>query len=978
MEQPVRDDTTLGALSAGARPDDELDAAHALARVRRAMFGRGSGGIQLSRYLLQERLGSGGEGAVYAAHDPELGRRVAVKLLSRGDSGREVHERLLKEARTLAAINHPNVVSVYDAGEYDLEEEGMGRGVFTVMELLQGDTVDAWVASQTPPLSALLDAFVQAARGLQAVHEAGLVHRDIKPQNILVSTTGRVVIADFGVAEYGESTDHVMDSQRLDAHESGTPRYMSPEQRAGRPPNARGDQWSFCATLWAAIFGAPPPHPENLKDKAPPGGFPDTPRVPRHVRRVLMRGLSPNPTARYPSMAALIDRLDRRRVQRRRTYQLIAGGGLVGVGLALVASLTGSPRCEDASALLKEAWNPARANRIEAITTPELRTTLDDYATKWIRARKQSCRDSRARDEATRRKSAAGLACLERGLRSFRVTVDVLLDPHPAVMASADNLVARLPDHTQCLENPPAVLNPPSPTPPEISAALFRTSIISSAGEHDEALDLLNEMDPRDLTPSSAARWHGVRSRIHMRRGETAKAEADMYEASRMAVEGGDEDFAVRVLIDLAHAVGQESSRLGEASRILAQAAARTEAANLGADTRASLHLEEGNLRISADEFEEAREKFETVRKICEEGKCRNTKLIASALNGLGSLHYSQGRYEEARSHFLQHLSRSTDSHGVPTTTAWPSLFNLGLVAMDTGRHEEARAWFLRAEDVAGNRSAWRFHYGHAMLAAREDDLDAADRHLDAASAALARSAPRSMWALDLEVMRARVASLRGNPKVAYERLVAVRDQAQREYGAAHERTRDTLEEMGITAAAMGNTQACVDHHRHVLELRRAHLTSPHPYLARSQHELGRCLLRQGKVEEAHRLLRLAERTWVDAVGPFAPRSLDMERDLARAEWWSGLSAQAQDRVERALALMPDTQAPEHHRADLEFALAQIVERQDPARALALALDAHATYDRLGPRYRRASEEIQAWISNPPDRGSPAAAPTAP
>src|SRR5262249_14386198 len=260
---------------------------------------------RLGRYVTLNCLGAGGMGSVYAAWGLGLHRRVALKILHEG-SRRQL---LLREAPALAQLKHPTVVTVHDVG---VAEER----VFIAMELVEGRSLRRWLLDAPRGRAAILATFLQAARGLAAAHDAGMVHRDFKPDNVLVGDDGVVRVADFGLARATrESQDAppsvpAAPSPLLTHHMTrtgaavGTPRYMSPEQRDGRPADARSDQYSFCVALWEALFGE---HPV-LKEEA---ARPERPSVPARLRAAIARGLSESPDARWPSMTALADELGR-------------------------------------------------------------------------------------------------------------------------------------------------------------------------------------------------------------------------------------------------------------------------------------------------------------------------------------------------------------------------------------------------------------------------------------------------------------------------------------------------------------------------------------------------------------------------------------------------------------------------------------------------------------------------------------------
>src|SRR5690606_13584986 len=226
-------------------------------------------GSTVDRFVVLSVIGEGGNGRVYAAYDPELDRQIALKLLERGRPASDDSEdaRVRREAQALAKITHPNVVTVYDVGQHQ------GR-LYLAMEFVSGRTLRAWVRSQRPSWREIVDAIVAAGHGLLAVHEAGLVHRDVKPDNIMIGDDGRVRVMDFGLAR--EGNEPVVTARR-DGDElrsatsltrtgalAGTPAYMAPEQHLGQPFDARTDQFALCVSLWELLYGERPFAGANL------------------------------------------------------------------------------------------------------------------------------------------------------------------------------------------------------------------------------------------------------------------------------------------------------------------------------------------------------------------------------------------------------------------------------------------------------------------------------------------------------------------------------------------------------------------------------------------------------------------------------------------------------------------------------------------------------------------------------------------
>ncbi len=306
-------------------------------------------GKQLGRFTLVERLGAGAMGVVWRAEDPQLGRHVALKVLKRADAG--LTERLVREARSMAQVNHPNVVTVYEVGE------ATDGTMFIAMELVTGQSLRSWqkVGKRTVPV--LVEAYIAAARGLAAAHAAGLVHRDFKPDNVLVGDDGRIRVTDFGLAAAKpvEPSDVVAMGARpsrasigdvnltTSGSVLGTPAYMAPEQFTGGNVDSRTDQFNFCVSLYEALFGERPYEGKSfteLGDNVMFGRLKDPPEdahVSPALRAILLRGLSVKPGDRFATMDELITELGRDRARPWR-WTAIGAAALAGVlGLGLVA-----------------------------------------------------------------------------------------------------------------------------------------------------------------------------------------------------------------------------------------------------------------------------------------------------------------------------------------------------------------------------------------------------------------------------------------------------------------------------------------------------------------------------------------------------------------------------------------------------------------------------------------------------------------
>lgn len=331
---------------------------------------------RIGRFEIKGRLGAGGMGMVFEGRDTTLDRRIAVKLLRLDDTGSQSDEasaRLLREAQALARLSHPNVIQVYEVGTWREQ-------VFVAMEFIDGQTFEDWQRDPDLPWQEVLRAYVDAGRGLMAAHDAGIVHRDFKPSNVMRARDGRVVVLDFGLARHThEGAESELDDpdddfesrvtrRRASASASmwrrtlddaigtpltatgavmGTPAYMAPEQHEGLHTDARTDQFAFCVALYEALYGERPFEGGSLamlasaviEGRVRPA--PEYTRVPNWAREVLLRGLAVDPAKRYDSMHELLEALDQVPERGRRLRLALAAAGAVGLGLAAWAYFKG-------------------------------------------------------------------------------------------------------------------------------------------------------------------------------------------------------------------------------------------------------------------------------------------------------------------------------------------------------------------------------------------------------------------------------------------------------------------------------------------------------------------------------------------------------------------------------------------------------------------------------------------------------------
>ncbi|MEM6989678.1 MAG: serine/threonine-protein kinase, partial [Myxococcota bacterium] len=378
------------------RPRDPAAANRLLAKLEGALLD-GPVDAGVARYVPLEKIGAGGLGTVYAAYDPELDRKVAVKFVRTDPEGVNARARLVREAQAMAQLNHPNVAAVHDVGT-------VGNEVFIAMELVDGVTLSGWWRAEKRSWKQVRDMMLQAGRGLSAAHAAGLVHRDFKPPNVLVGTDGRVRVLDFGLARTwhndvpaprfvpaaGKGVDANLTDSRLLL---GTPAYMAPEQITGGSVGPAADQFAFCATLFEGIHGARPFQGDDvskLMQSVIDGRVtrPTSPaRIPAWLHKTIKRGMSTDPAQRFPSMDALLFALEHDRRSRRKQWFVAATVAVVSIVAALlgVFLLRPVPTEEDrawVAALAAEAREAAEKGRYlyPPPDSPDIET-----AYQWVR-----------------------------------------------------------------------------------------------------------------------------------------------------------------------------------------------------------------------------------------------------------------------------------------------------------------------------------------------------------------------------------------------------------------------------------------------------------------------------------------------------------------------------------------------------------------------------------------------------------------
>ncbi len=796
-------------------------------------------------FRIERRLGAGGMGVVYLAHDQSLGRAVAVKL-HRASGGLE---RLHREAMAMARLAHPNVIAVHEVGR-------VGDSVFVAMEYVEGGTFRAWRKARVRPWREVLERCLAAGAGLAAAHDAGLVHRDFKPENILVGDDGRVRVGDFGLARAiddagadlvatdantlddtgGSSPSGITSpsgsqkpSDRLTMTGAvlGTPAYMAPEQFVGSAVDVRADQFAFAVVTWEALYGARPfagKDVSTLRAAIAAGAVNPAPRssqVPARLRRVLVRALAAEPAARYPSVRVLLAELAAAAAPRRRWIAVVAGAvALAAGGTALaLASRTPDDPCAAATADVDRILPAALIARLQAAlaAAPGDRDALQLIDRRVVGthaayrdASRQVCQAVRVSRELAPALEGRATACLRYRARAAAVILDddALLRDAPATYALRLRAVPWL---GPCLDSVALAATTPPPAGPaaEARALLLAAYADAAADRAAAALERLGQAEAlAPIDPGNAPLLALVRGRLAYdadRHAEAERLTIDAYYAAQAVDDTdvylealaqvlrfyGDDRFEPAKLepwIRTAQAVVQKDRRRARQG-VMIVLRALTAAADRRGDGAAAVEWAEQAAALAADAVDPLQR--------------------AEADYGLAQAYAAAGRYQESRERYEAALPSMERTYGATHPHHVSALTNYGLVLLE-GSHGEAAAAVAERARVAlaawpaarsGDRATALLNLG-VLLSSRPETF---------AEARAAFVASRDLFAglygpdhPDVALAEVNVAVIdlkRGDASgalAAYERALVIQ---QRAYGHDHFEVGTTL--YNITAAAL-------------------------------------------------------------------------------------------------------------------------------------------------------------------------------
>ena len=713
---------------------------------------------EIGRYLILDELGRGAMGVVFAAYDPQLDRKVALKLIQGAPNSTIAGERLLREAQAMARLQHPNVIAVHDAGVH------LGD-VYVAMELFDGVTLAKWMREKHG-WRETCELFLSAAAGLSAAHQAGLVHRDFKPANVMVGPRGEVKVLDFGLARvehrpHAELESSQPNDMRLTqtGKVMGTPAYMAPEQWEGAELNAAADQFAFCVALFEALYGQRPfdgDRTETLMASVLRGKprEPERGDVPRGIHAVVLRGLAPAKADRFASMDALAAALRRELVGRGRKG-IWAAVAVVGIGVAAVYYGQAEP-CPSARERLDGVWDDAVAGGIRdafaAIDTAlageaaeRVDASLARYAEGWVEANREACEATRVLGRQSEEVLSRRVACLERHRTALETVTSMLQGIDAGTVPRADRIVSALEPHARCLAIDALASGRGSAEQEALVLSAIDEAWLKSAAGDLEGAIALAEGAAADADGSPWLRSWATLAHAKMvsEAGRPTEATPLFEAALTAALETDDAGLQANVMASLAYGVAVETpqaavkwidrakavrSRLppnpneeaalrGDAASVYRAAGLLDDALveaqravelhrGLGADGELGLSvalMSIGHTYWDLERADDAMEAYRESASLRESLHGKHHPRYAASLQSIGTAHYLRKEYEAAYAAMAEALPILEATLGPDDLSVAHTVNNMGLAAMWMDRFDEAERLLRRAMAIRKN-----------------------------------------------------------------------------------------------------------------------------------------------------------------------------------------------------------------------------------------------------------------------------------
>jgi tetratricopeptide (TPR) repeat protein len=891
-------------------------------------------------------------GVVYAAYDPRLDRRVAIKVLH--VEGERARARILAEARALAKLSHPNVVTVYDASD-------TGEDLFIAMEYVAGRSLRAWLAERPRRTEEIIDVLVRAGRGIAAAHATHLVHGDIKPENVLVGGSA-VKVVDFGLARSPQ--------ELLAEAGGGTPAYMAPAQLAGAPADVASDQFAFAVMAYEVLAGARPFQGGNAM-AAMVASPPPIAKLSSRRMRALSRALSPDAEQRHPSIEALLGELV---APPPRWPRVVLAGVVVTAVVAGVALRQGHVAepvaCASSGQRLASAWTPASLE-------PGVAAILEDYGHAWTAMADRVCQATRDGEQSAAQLDLR-MSCLDRRLDELGALAGALASSGrtPREVAKAREAAYALSPLEPCADRdqlggvaPPslAMLGPVA----ALRARLDRARGMQRTAAYPRALADATAV----VEEARAVSYQPLVGEALLARGllETQASRLDtaatsLDQAAHVASAALDDEttsnaWAAKVFV--ATARGGFAEALAYASAAEAAASRLREPAIILAKIRQYT----GQALVGLDRLPDARASYEEALRLASHAREHNTPLLGEITGDLADVCLREGDLPAARTHAERAHQILLEAYGPAHEEVAITIGTLASIAQKSGDNKTAIALYRRGlADViqyAGSDHVFvAIAHGNLGDTLRKDgQYDEAARELEAARALWqANTGLDSPNAIQTLQAIARLALARGDAAGAtagFEDVLARKIALH--HGEISSEVADTLNDLGNIAKDANQLDRATEYYTRALTDYTQALGPEHPRIPVALSNLGEVALLSHHYDRAvtacERALAIDEKV----LGKDHP---DLAYDLiclgqAHAGLHDPRAAVVQ--LERALVLRAKSGPTDL--AQAQFALARALLTIDAKRARALATTAHDAFVKDGKGSDLDRENVEAWLA---------------
>lgn len=941
------------------------------ARVVGALFGEDAADVpRLGRFEIRGSVGAGAMGRVHRAWDPKLERLVAIKLLQTEglppEEGASASQRLVREARAIAKLSHRNVVAVHEVGEVE-------TGVFIVMELVEGVDLRAWLA-EGRGWKEIVGTFRQAAEGLAAAHAAQLVHRDFKPENVLVAEDGRVVVVDFGLARAPTATASALaatggegavessgQGTRVDAGSdtsrsqvaAGTPVYMAPEQLRGLAADSLSDQFSFFVALYEALAGRRPhagreleERLRNIDDRA----FEPLATGPAWLRAAISVGLHPDPQQRHGSMgevAALLARAERRWPVGRVAVVMAAGLAALGATAWWASPEPAGPICDGAPQRIGAVWNEDARERVTASVSasgpagPALASRvierLDAYASRWSAVHTEGCERTHIRGELSPEMLDLRTACLDRSLAALETTVSLVAEGGEKVAGRAQRLALRLPSLDGCARVD-ALGSQAGTLPP----AEIRDAVDDAFGQLAGARMMITAAQTREaeavadaVLASAAAAHPPVHAEAMFLKGD-ARSTAEKGAGERElldAVKEAEAEHLDRLAAESWWKLAVRTRGSPQADERAAGYLERFEAAvaRLGNpdDLSASLESLRGRAAQTRGDYDVAARHFESGLALAVDAGLVSRE--ASLRLDLANTQYQQGKYTDAAAAFRELVAMYEQLYGPDHHNTSRAVGNQATALIAAGSSVEAIPLLersLRSKRASLESDDPRIAISLNSLGSAYYRIGDHARALGIFEEALAIN-ERALGPEDSKLAPplgniARCLSKLGRHYEAAkqaQRAVAIQRKA---LGDDHPELAPELAALGSVRAAGGDYAGAVTAFEESLQIRRARLGPNHVETGYAEHGLAQALRGRGDLGPAAKHATRAIEIFERELGPKHAQLGGALSTLGEIELERGRTQKARESLERALAVYAQADADPEAVAVTEAALGRV------------------------------------------------------